>query len=276
MQDVLVYVPNLKQPWVPVVEYGGRMAALLGASVTGAYVYPWPQYSPPPFSSPDFVELIFQNSRAQEAAARAASEPFMLWTQSLGVRNATWHVAEGYLPDALAQIGTWHDLLVLELNSDSLWGSPPDVASLVLASHLPAIVVPDAPKLNGAPGCIVVAWNGAPEAVRAIHSALPLLQRAKRVVMLCGERRDSVVEITWKPPFDMSAYLTRHGVRLESRNLDADDEHAGASILEVASALNAELIVMGAYGRNRFSEWALGGVTRHVLHHTHVPVFMRH
>ena len=276
MQDVLIYVHSLKQPWDPVIEYGGRLAALLGASVTGAYIYPWPQYSPPPFSSPDFIALIFQNSRAQEAAAKAAEEPFKRWAQSMGVRDASWHVAEGYLPDALAQIGTWHDLLVLELNSDAPWGSPSDVASLVLASHLPTVVVPDAPQLNGAPGCVVVAWNGAPESVRAIHAALPLLERAKRVVMLCGERRNSYLEITWKPPFDMNAYLLRHGVKLESRNLDADDEQAGAAILDAASELKAELIVMGAYGRNRFSEWAIGGATRHVLNHTQVPVFMRH
>ena len=239
MQDVLVYAPTLKQPWDPVVEYGGRMAALLGAAVTGAYVYPWPQYSPPPFSSPDFIELIFQNSRAHEAAARATEEPFKRWAHALGVRDAAWHVAEGYLPSALAEISTWHDLLVLGLNSDAPWGSPPDVASLVLASHLPAIVVPDAPKLNGAPGCVVLAWNESPEAVRAIHSALPLLQRAHRVVMLCGGRRNGFLEIAWKPPFDMSAYLVRHGVKLESRSLDADDEHAGAGILNAASELKA-------------------------------------
>jgi len=33
---------------------------------------------------------------------------------------------------------------------------------------------------------------------------------------------------------------------------------------------------MGAYGRTRFSEWALGGATRHVLEHSTIPVFLRH
>ena len=112
--------------------------------------------------------------------------------------------------------------------------------------------------------------------MRAIHAAMPLLQRATRVVLLEGPLRRTYPEIAWKPPFDMSAYLVRHGVKLESRSLDADDEHAGAGILNAASELKAELLVMGAYGRNRFSEWALGGATRHILHHTHLPVFMRH
>jgi nucleotide-binding universal stress UspA family protein len=33
---------------------------------------------------------------------------------------------------------------------------------------------------------------------------------------------------------------------------------------------------MGAYGRSRFSEWILGGATRHVLERGNIPVFMRH
>jgi hypothetical protein len=276
MQDVLIYVDRISQPWNPTVDFGGRIAAMLSASVTGACVYPSPQYSPPPFSSADLIATIFDNSRAREAAAKAAEKPFTLWAHSLGIRNASWHVAEGYLPDALAQIGTWHDLLVLDLDSDAPWGSPPDIASLMLASHLPTIVVPTAAKFNGGLECVVIAWNEAPEAVRAIQSALPLLQCAKRVVMLRGERRDTYPEITWKPPFDMSTYLLNHGVKLESWALSSDDEGSGAAILDAASKLNANLLVMGAYGRSRFSEWALGGATRHVLNHASLPVFMRH
>jgi nucleotide-binding universal stress UspA family protein len=40
--------------------------------------------------------------------------------------------------------------------------------------------------------------------------------------------------------------------------------------------MGADLLVMGAYGRSRFSEWALGGATRQVLNRAHLPVFMRH
>ena len=275
MQDILAYTDNCRRPWDPAVEYAGRLAASLGASLTGAYVYPSPLYTAPRYSSPDLLEAIFQNARALEAEAAAAAEPFIQWARALGIGRPTWHVAEGYLPDALAQIGTWHDLLVLDVNDKEAWGSPADVATLVLASHLPSIVVPvdvREPKLD----CVVLGWNGAPEAVRAVHAALPLLKRAKRVVLLRGELRNGFLDITWKPPFEIEAHLARHGIAFDERELGADDEHAGEALLDASDKVGASLLVMGAYGRSRFSEWALGGATRHVLNHARIPVFMRH
>lgn len=275
MQDILVHASRL-EPWTRGVDYGVRLAALLKASVTGAYVYSSPLYTVPPYCSAELLEAIFENARAMEAAAGAAENPFVVWARSLGASQASWQVAEGYLPDALANIGTWHDLLILERNPDSAWGSPPDIASLILAAGLPCIVVP--PKGSGSVrlDCIALAWNGAPEAVRAIHAAIPLLQRAKRVVLLTGERRNAYLDITWKPPFDMGVHLERHGIKLERHELVTDDEFAGEALLAAASKLSADLLVMGAYGRSRFSEWALGGATRHVLGHAELPLFMRH
>jgi len=275
MQDILVYTDNFRRPWKPAIEYAGRLAATLGASLTGAYVYPSPLYTAPRYSAPALIEAIFENALTLESEAAAAREPFVQWARALGVGRPSWHVAEGYLPDALAQIGTWHDLLVLDVNDDETWGSPADVATLVTASHLPAIVVP--PGVREAKlDCIALAWNGAPEAVRAIHAALPLLQRARRVVLLRGEQRNGFLDITWKPPFEIDTHLGRHGIGFEQRDIGADDEHAGAALLEASDKVGANLLVMGAYGRTRFSEWALGGATRHVLNHTKLPVFMRH
>ena len=61
---------------------------------------------------------------------------------------------------------------------------------------------------------------------------------------------------------------------MTARSLGAPNDEAGVAILETAANANADLIVMGAYGRSRFSEWVLGGATRHVLQHMTVPAFM--
>lgn len=275
MQDILVYTDNFRLPWKPAIEYAGRLAAALGASLTGAFVYPSPLYTAPRYSSAALLEAIFENARRLEAEAAATEQPFVQWARALGIARSSWHVAQEYLPNALAQIGTWHDLLVLDVNDEETWGSPADVATLVMASHLPTIVVPPdvrEPKLD----CIALAWNGAPEAVRAIHAALPLLQRAKRVVLLRGEQRNGFLEITWKPPFEIDTHLARHGIKFDVCDIGADDEHAGAALLDAVVKVGANLLVMGAYGRTRFSEWALGGATRYVLNHARIPVFMRH
>jgi nucleotide-binding universal stress UspA family protein len=275
MQEILVYTDNFKRPWAPSVEYAGRLAATLRASLTAAYVYPSPLYTAPRYSSPALIEAIWNNARALEAEAEAARDPFVRWSSALGVARSAWHVAEGYLPDALSEIGTWHDLLVLDLDDRQTWGSPADVATLVLASQLPCIAVPKECRTPGL-DCVLLAWNGAPEAVRALHSALPLLALAKRVVLLRGRPRNSASSISWKPPFEIDEHLARHGIAFDERDFDVADEEVGTALLETAGKTKADLIVMGAYGHTRFSEWALGGATRHVLHNTRVPVFMRH
>lgn len=275
MQDVLVYTDTFRRPWTAAIEYAGRLAAAHHATLTAAYVYPSPLYTAPRYSAPSLIDAIWRNARALEAEAAAASAPFAEWAATIGVRRASWHVAEGFLPDALAAIGAWHDLLVLDRDDDETWGSAADVATLVLDSRLPCIAVPKTCR-EAAFDRIVIAWNGAPEAVRAAHAALPLLARAKEVVLLRGESRNSSLDIRWKPPFGIDAHLARHGIAFVARDLGVDDERAGEALLEAARDAGADLLVMGAYGRSRFSEWALGGATRHVLTHAQMPVLMRH
>ena len=47
-----------------------------------------------------------------------------------------------------------------------------------------------------------------------------------------------------------------------------------ARLLEEAARVRADLLVMGAYGRSRLSEWAFGGATRQVLHGASLPVLL--
>jgi hypothetical protein len=46
-------------------------------------------------------------------------------------------------------------------------------------------------------------------------------------------------------------------------------------LLEQASKLESQMMVMGAYGHSRLGELIPGGTTRHVLNHTQLPVFFR-
>ena len=40
--------------------------------------------------------------------------------------------------------------------------------------------------------------------------------------------------------------------------------------------MDAQLLVMGAWGRSRLSELVLGGATRYVLERAHLPLLMAH
>lgn len=275
MQDLLVHMRSF-DAWPPAAEFGVRLATLLQASLTGAFVSPSPLSLGPSFGSPELVSAILASARETEAAAKAAAQPFLRWARGHGVVQAAWHVAEGDTADALGHIGTWHDLLLLDRGDDGAFHPPSELARMILASGLPCIVVPSRPAASIAMDCVAIGWNGSQEAVRAIHAALPLLQLASRVVLLEGTPRQGLPEITWKPPLDIDTYLQRHAVHAEHRPLGNDAGETGEALLEGAAQVDANLLVMGAYGRSRFSEWALGGATRHVLADAALPVFLRH
>lgn len=275
MKDVLVYARDIA-PQPPSADYGVRLAARVGAAVTAAFVYPSPVYAAPSYGSPSLLTAIFENARATEESARALADPFIEWARTLGVRHAAWLVVEGYLPEVLARMGTWQDLLVLDRAPDAAWGSPGELAALVLTAGLPCVLVPPVEAERVAIDRIVVGWNASPEAIRAVHAAIPLLQLATHVVLLRGQPRAETPEFRLRPPFDIDAYLQRHGIEATHEELVTTDELAGEALLAAAARLGADLLVMGAYGRSRFSEWALGGATRHVLANASLPVFMRH
>lgn len=274
MRDVLAYADNYSS-WTPGMEYAAGLAAAFTGHLTGVHVVASPFMMVSPYDAPQLLSRIVEELRELKEAACARREAFEGRARELGARTALWEVAEGDVPDVLADIGNWHDVLVLGRDAKSIWGTPTALGSLVLRSHLPCIVTPlacAAPRAQ----CVALAWNHSPEAIRAIHAALPILASAGRIVMLSGRRREGLGGIGWNPAFDLGTYLRGHGLRVEDRELDASDDDAGAALLEAASECSADLLVMGAYGRTRFSEWIFGGATRHVLAEAGIPVLMRH
>jgi nucleotide-binding universal stress UspA family protein len=138
-----------------------------------------------------------------------------------------------------------------------------DPAELALASGRPVLVAPiGAPALRGK--AVVVAWKDTREARRALHDALPFLQRAEDVVVMavCD---DAVVQAAQVETADVAAALLRRGVHARSMVVSAPDRAVADEINAEAAAAGADLIVAGAYGHSRFAEWVLGGATRDLL-----------
>ena len=60
---------------------------------------------------------------------------------------------------------------------------------------------------------------------------------------------------------DLAQYLVRHRVAVSGQIASAAPKTEGHVLLRFAKEQNADLIVAGAYGRSRLSEWVFGGVT---------------
>ncbi len=274
MHDILVYASNYRT-FTPSMHYAAGLAKLFGARLNAIYVQE-PVTIVPSYAALELVAEIQKFTDEQIAAAGEQRAKFHAWASGLGVVEHDWLIAEGRVRQTMAEACNWHDLLVLGLRGESEWGGVAQAGEILLTCGTPCIVVPEDCPHAADLKSIAVAWNGTPESVRAMHAALPLLKRAERVTLLHGEFVDPFVTFTQIPPMDVDAYLGRHGVKFEKRKLEASDDRAGEALLSMAGQAHADLLVMGAYGRTRFSEWFFGGATRHVLEHAAIPLFMRH
>ena len=262
-------------PPTRVLDYAASLAKRCDAALTGLHVCE-PVSTFVEISLPTAAGLITAHAQERLARARAAVPDFEHWARSSGLARASWQIAQGPVPETLAYAGNWHDLLVVERDDGAVWGTINAIGQLLLSCGLPLLVLPNGYARPASVACVAVAWNGSPEATRALHAALPLLRLASRIVLMRGHRRVPFSSMLEAPAFHADEYLERHGLRFDHCLLEQPDERSGEGILEAATSMRADLLVMGGFGRNRFSEWVLGGATRHVLREATIPVMLRH
>ena len=122
---------------------------------------------------------------------------------------------------------------------------------------------------------ILIAWKGTREAARAVHDAIPLLQRAATVRLVTiqhGAHLDRSLDHSTER---LVHHLTNFGVRTLCSALLTDGSD-GAALLENVQEWSADLVVMGGFGHSRVRERILGGVTQTMLRHSPVPVLFSH
>ncbi|HEY9219229.1 MAG TPA: universal stress protein [Phenylobacterium sp.] len=152
--------------------------------------------------------------------------------------------------------------------------SSANIGELVVTAGRPILVAPPAGgELRGEQ--VLVAWKDTREARRAVADALPLLQRAEEVMVLSLVAED-LVEAAEFQTGDVVAWLKRHGVTARAKVVAGFDDDAYGEIQLQAMSAHADLIVAGGYGRTRFTEWVLGGVTEFLLADPQRFVFLSH
>tara|TARA_R100000750_G_scaffold27852_2_gene17703 strand:+ start:4448 stop:5320 length:873 start_codon:yes stop_codon:yes gene_type:complete len=221
----------------------------------------------------------------QETLSRATKEAEALAAdvrEALGRTNAVWGVDHGVAQ--LADIGRhvasrarFTDLVVLPQPYGDGKGVElePVLEGALFDGQVPVLVVPDNVEPKARPKRVVVGWNEGNEALRALRCALPLLTTAENVHVVVidppkhGPNRSD-------PGGMVSEFLARHGVKTEVDVLAKTLPRVSDVLLRHVSDLDADMVVMGAYGHSRFREAILGGATRNMLEQAGVPVFMAH
>lgn len=146
---------------------------------------------------------------------------------------------------------------------------------VVLNSGRPVLLVPHAGRHDKLGTNVLIGWDASTAAARAVAGAIALLRRAQtvQVAVFNPERQPQACGAV--PGSDIAVYLARHGIKAEVMQR-ATERDIGAALLDVASDMNADLMVLGGYGHARFREIMLGSVTSAVLAKMTVPVLMSH
>jgi nucleotide-binding universal stress UspA family protein len=119
---------------------------------------------------------------------------------------------------------------------------------------------------------IFIAWNGSTETARTIAFAMPLLERAKQVMVLAVEGAG----VPGPSAGEIAATLIANGVAVTDRTVPAGNRSTGETFLAEAASWQADLMIKGAYTQSRLRQMIFGGATNHILLSAELPVFMAH
>lgn len=165
------------------------------------------------------------------------------------------------------------DLVVLGRphNQDYLPGGL--IENLLLGSGRPIVIASDiAPR--SVTGTILVGWKETPEAARALAVSLPLLQRARRVMIVAVDEEGESASPEMLE--DLAQQLEWHRIHAEVNRVPDGKRSTAGRLTETAAVQHADLLVLGGFGHRPLRERLFGGVTRELIEQAGLPVLLMH
>lgn len=162
---------------------------------------------------------------------------------------------------ALAAAARLADLVVLTRSGGM-------VGPVALSARAPVLALPDDGRISLPIRRAVIAWDGGEQSAAALKAAIPLLGSCELVKVV------SVIEkVGGFPATDALRYLSRNGIHAEFEELERRGSTEETLAVAVGQA-QADLLVMGAYGKSRMREFLFGGVTAYFLSDKGAPALL--
>ena len=183
--------------------------------------------------------------------------------------TSEWRAADDSGPTAIGIIGRAYDLIVMP-QPGALPKMPESVFETALFdSGRPVLVVP--PRVSGLVGKkILFAWNGSTESARAISLAMPMLSRAEQIEVMSVDGASGMVP--GPSSAEIAASLAAYGFNVTNQHVKPGNRSAGQTIVDTAISIGADMIVKGAYTQSRLRQMIFGGMTRHLILNSPLPV----
>jgi nucleotide-binding universal stress UspA family protein len=206
--------------------------------------------------------------------ARALSEQLQKTGVSAEVRTSLGDAL--FVDDVIGLQARYSDLALIQRHNQTDQSFVKRLCHGVLfQSGRPLLVCGDSPPQDLKFGSVLLAWDGKLAASRAVSAALPLLQAADTIHVLCineGTNTEAPFDHGW----ELSTYLSRHQLEVTLHTHAADGEACSSIIQKYAKSTGADLIAMGAYGHSRLKERIFGGTTIEMLEQCQLPLLMVH
>jgi len=246
------------------LEVAAQMAERFGARVIGAAAA---EFSPPLYftEGEPAQRLIDQGWAAVKNRLKELESEFRAAMQSRAL-EVEWRCAEDFPTRFIVRQARVSDIIVVGeaarggLADPFVQVNPND---LVMQVGRPLLVVPEACNWLDLRS-VLVAWKDTAEARRAVSDALPLLRKASELTIVEIVEDEADRAAAQLRVEDVAAWLSRHGVQA-SQQVPGPFSDAATQLERVASDVGAGVVIAGAYGHSRLSEWILGGVTRRLI-----------
>ena len=267
-----------------------KLAKILNGQLSVCFMRPDPRSSVPYIGdglTADVVQTICDATEKEgELAAREAADHVEKLSEELAVcyvyeadqveeitvPSISMEVVEGFLKEKVGRMARVADLAVVSQPNDANAPDGEDMLhELIFGSGRPLMMVPEGDfKMTGTN--VMIAWNGRAESARAVAAALPLLHQADKIyAATIGDEGPD------RPGLDeLEIYLKIHGLEMEAVRVGRTSDSIGKTLLETAIKHDADMLVSGAYSHSRWREKILGGVTKYLVNHAGIPIFLSH
>jgi nucleotide-binding universal stress UspA family protein len=256
------------------VSYGLSLARQAHAQVT-VYAPSAKLVLPHAFVSGTAAGIAAAENRYLEELARTAVKRIETQAREAGVAASVKspQLKRLKLIEAFTKETRLHDLSILDSESQAIDIDRDLIEAALLHSGRPLIVVPPEAKAFTARH-VIVAWDGSSKAARALFDSLPILRIAKTIEVVQVEGEKDLTNTG--PGAALAAHLLAHGVEIVAKTIPARDGDVPEALRQYAERSSVDLIVMGGFAHARIRELILGGVTRSLLRHCNVPLFLSH
>jgi nucleotide-binding universal stress UspA family protein len=274
MPDVIFALLEHSSAAAPVLEGAQRLAELTGAGRIKVLTI-----RVPPIATIMPTEEVLTSEKEsrirsfEHARATALREIYEIWaiTAHESGLQTEWFDIEAHAEEMVGEWGRRADFIVLKRP----WHRDPEAERQAIHAALfdtdrPVLVIPPERPPGRFGQRVAIAWRDDSRTLRSVLAALRWLESAEHIEVLAGAQEGAT------PP-RLPDIFAEHGVQANLHVLRVARQRAfGEALLAKAHELGADMLVMGAFVHHPARRLLLGGVTRYMLIHADLPVFMRH